>query len=80
MWIDLLKNFGFGVTVIAVVAWFFATKVWPFYEKQVIANAEQRERIVKQFDDSLARRDAVNREIVSALQELTNEIRARRRV
>ena len=80
MWIDLLKNFGFGVTVIAVVGWFIAYRVWPFYEKQVIANAEQRERILKQFDESLARRDAVNKEIVNAIQELTNEIRARRRV
>ena len=79
MWIDLLMNFGFGVAVITVVGWFIAYKVWPFYEKQVIANAEQRERILKQFDESLARRDAVNREVVNAIQELANEIRARRR-
>jgi hypothetical protein len=78
VWIDLLKNFGFGVAVIAVVGWFLAYRVWPFYEQQVQANAEQRERVLKQFDESLARRDQVNRETIDAIQELSNEIRARR--
>jgi hypothetical protein len=78
MFVDLLNKFGFGIAVIAVVGWFLAYKVWPFYEKQVQANAEQRERILKQFDESLARRDKVNQEIVNAIQELSNEMRARR--
>lgn len=79
-YIDLLRNAGLGIAVVSVVGWFLVYKVWPFYCKQVIANAEDRKSLHKDFQEALARRDLVNDRILTSLQELTVEIRSRRRV
>lgn len=76
--IESAKVYGFGAVVVIGVGWFLAYKVWPFYCKQVIANAEQRERVMNKFDERMAMQNTINTETVIALRELTTEIRTRR--
>jgi hypothetical protein len=77
-WTSLLTNYGLGVLVLFAIGWFIACRIWPFYKEQVKANQESREKMLTGFQDSLRYRDAEFGKIVSALQELTDELRGRR--
>lgn len=77
-WTSLLTNYGLGVVVLFAIGWFIACRIWPFYKEQVKANQESREKMLGGFQESLRYRDDQFAKIVTALQELTDELRGKR--
>lgn len=86
MFAELLKQYGLSIALIGVIGWFLGYKVWPLIEKawedykdQLRRSQEARDSALAQFDKALERRDAKFDIVVQALQDLSSEIRTRRK-
>lgn len=75
----LIQTLGVSVAALLFIAWFVVYRLWPFYCKQVEANAATRAQLVQDFLTSLERRDGKFNDIVEALTDLREEIRTQRK-
>lgn len=78
-WPTIVQTLGVSVAALVFIAWFVVYRVWPFYCKQVEANATARAAQITDFLSALEHRDEKFGEIVDALGELREEIKTRRK-
>lgn len=78
-WIDIASKFGIPVTMLALLAYFMARKVWPFVTAQIEDANAQRKTEVDKFIAALAKRDQQTSESqqahIAAIQAMTTELR-----
>lgn len=81
--IEILKNFGLPVALVAAFLWFFYKRLWPDMIQQRAAwqrEAEGATAALGKLDNVITRQNQINLEILQELRELNRKRREHGRV